>query len=57
MQVDYFKDLLVPDNAYPIAATVFVLMPKAASPVRTRATLDFFQWSLDKGSQTAAQLG
>ena len=45
------------DNAYPITATVFVLMPKAASPARTRAALDFFRWSLEKGSRTAAQLG
>jgi phosphate transport system substrate-binding protein len=30
---------------------------KAASPGRTRAALDFFRWSLEKGSRTAAQLG
>jgi phosphate transport system substrate-binding protein len=43
--------------AYPITATVFVLMPKAASPRRTRAALDFFRWSLEEGSTIAAQLG
>jgi phosphate transport system substrate-binding protein len=45
------------DNAYPITATVFILMHRAASPGRTRAALDFFRWSLEKGSRTAAQLG
>jgi phosphate transport system substrate-binding protein len=44
-------------TAYPIAATVFVLMPRAGSPGRTRAALDFFRWSLDKGARTASQLG
>jgi phosphate transport system substrate-binding protein len=45
------------DNAYPITATVFVLMPKAGSKSRTRAALEFFRWSLEKGSSTATQLG
>jgi phosphate transport system substrate-binding protein len=45
------------ENAYPITATVFVLMPKTASRSRTRAALDFFRWSLERGSSTAAQLG
>jgi phosphate transport system substrate-binding protein len=45
------------ENAYPITATVFVLMQKAGSRSRTRAALDFFRWSLEKGSGTAAQLG
>lgn len=45
------------EQAYPITATVFVLMPKGASRPRTRAALDFFQWSLDKGGAIASQLG
>jgi len=45
------------EQAYPIAATVFVLMHKTASRQRTGAALDFFRWSLDKGSGAAAQLG
>jgi phosphate transport system substrate-binding protein len=54
-------DLLLTDapgeHAYPIVATVFSLMPRAASPRRTRATLQFFTWALDKGAQDAAELG
>ena len=45
------------ENAYPIAATVFVLMHKGASPARTRATLDFFRWSLADGARNATRLG
>jgi phosphate transport system substrate-binding protein len=45
------------ENAYPITATVFVLMHKTAPRARTRAALDFFQWSLEKGSGIATQLG
>ena len=45
------------EAAYPITATVFVLMNKSASRARTRAALDFFRWSLEKGSSTATQLG
>ncbi len=45
------------DTSYPITATVFVLMPKTASRTRTRAALDFFRWTLDKGGSLAAQLG
>lgn len=45
------------ENAYPITATVFILMRKTASRDRTRAALDFFRWSLENGSKTAAQLG
>jgi hypothetical protein len=44
-------------SAYPITATVFVFMHKSAPRARTRATLNFLQWSLDKGAQSAAQLG
>jgi phosphate transport system substrate-binding protein len=45
------------ENAYPITATVFVFMHKSASRAKTRAALDFFRWSLEKGSGTATQLG
>lgn len=44
-------------NAYPIAATVFVLMHKTASPARARAALDFFRWSLEQGASAATRLG
>jgi phosphate transport system substrate-binding protein len=54
-------DLMMTDvpreGAYPIVATVFVLMHKDASPRRTRAALNFFEWSLDKGAQDASALG
>jgi phosphate transport system substrate-binding protein len=54
-------DLMMTDvpreGAYPIVATVFVLMHKTASPRRTRAALNFFEWSLDKGAQDAFALG
>ena len=45
------------EQAYPIAATVFVLVSRTAPRARTRATLDFFRWSLRKGSGTATPLG
>ena len=46
------------DEAYPITATVFVLMHKqSTSPRRSRAALTFFRWALEKGSKDAAALG
>ena len=46
------------DEAYPITATVFVLMHKqSTSPRRSRAALTFFRWALEKGSKEAATLG
>ena len=45
------------EQAYPIAATVFVLVSRTAPRARTRAALDFFRWSLRKGSGTATTLG
>jgi phosphate transport system substrate-binding protein len=46
------------DEAYPITATVFVLMQKQANaPRRSRAALSFFRWALEKGSKDAADLG
>jgi phosphate transport system substrate-binding protein len=54
-------DLMLTDTpgaeAYPIVATVFVLMPKTPLSTRARAAFDFFGWTLDKGAQGAAQLG
>ncbi|BBK41371.1 phosphate-binding protein PstS [Allostella vacuolata] len=45
------------EGAYPIVATVFVLIPKATSPRRIRAALAFFEWSLEKGGKDAEELG
>ena len=45
------------EQAYPITATVFVLIHKGASRNRTRTALDFFRWSLENGSRTAGELG
>ena len=45
-------------DAYPITATVFVLMPRQpAAPRRPRAALSFFKWALEKGNRDAASLG
>ena len=44
-------------DAYPITATVYALIHTGASPSRIRTTLEFFRWSLDHGSTTAAKLG
>lgn len=44
-------------EAYPIAATVFVLMHRTGSLTRTRAALDFFRWSFDRGAAFATELG
>ncbi len=44
-------------DAYPISATVFVIMykaPKVAS--ETKAALDFFQWALESGQKQAEDL-
>ena len=44
-------------DAYPIAATAFVLIAKTAkSPVRARAALEFFRWVLENGQQSASDL-
>lgn len=46
------------EDAYPIAATVFVLMSREPSLLqRPRATLRFFQWALENGADEAAGLG
>lgn len=44
-------------DAYPIAATVFVLMSKSAPWGRTRNTLNFMSYALDKGAGDATALG
>jgi len=44
-------------NAWPIAATVFVIMyktPKDAA--RSKAAMDFFRWALEKGQSRAKEL-
>ena len=44
-------------DAYPIAATAFVLVPKTAkSPARARAAFEFFRWVLENGQQSASDL-
>jgi phosphate transport system substrate-binding protein len=46
------------ENAYPIAATVFVLMHKQQkAPQRTQTAINFFKWSLEKGAKDASDLG
>lgn len=54
-------NLLLTDSAgqqaYPVAATVFVLMRKGASTLQTRNVLNFLEWSLDRGAKEAASLG
>ena len=45
------------EDSYPIAATSFVLMHKAAKdPSRTRMALDFFRWALTEGQKQAGEL-
>jgi phosphate transport system substrate-binding protein len=44
-------------DAYPIAATVFVLVSKTMPARRQRDTLNFIGWALDKGAGDAATLG
>ena len=44
-------------NAYPITASVFVLMPtKAKDPARSKAALDFFRYVLSSGQDQAKKL-
>lgn len=44
-------------QAYPVVATVFVLMKQDGSARRNRAALGFFDWALGKGAGQAATLG
>lgn len=44
-------------DAYPIAASVFVLMPKASkAPQRSKTAFTFFRWVLENGQQIADDL-
>ncbi|MGZ5910516.1 MAG: phosphate ABC transporter substrate-binding protein PstS [Reyranella sp.] len=44
-------------DAYPVAATAFVLIPRTAkSPARTKAALEFFRWVLERGQKSATDL-
>jgi phosphate transport system substrate-binding protein len=44
-------------NAYPIAATAFILIGKTAkNPNRTKAALEFFRWVLENGQKSATDL-
>lgn len=45
------------EAAYPIVATVFILMHKTMPARRAQATFNFLQWSLEKGAKDAADLG
>jgi len=45
------------ENAYPIAATNFILMYKQPKdPKRSKDAIDFFRWALNNGQQQAAAL-
>ncbi|MHC4055382.1 phosphate ABC transporter substrate-binding protein PstS [Bradyrhizobium sp. 25ACV] len=45
------------EDAYPITATTFVLMPKAPkSPDRSAAAIDFVRWALENGKSEAQTL-
>lgn len=45
------------DDAYPIAATVFVIMYKQPKGVgRTNSATDFFRWALESGQKQASDL-
>ena len=44
-------------KAYPISATVFILMYKAPKDAaRSAAAIEFFRWALEKGQDQAAKL-
>lgn len=45
------------DKAYPVTATVFMLMYKQPKDLaRSKAALDFFKWSLESGQEQATSL-
>lgn len=55
-----FDQLLVDapgENAYPVVVTVFAQMKKSGGTLRSRAALNFLQWSLERGAADAAHLG
>jgi phosphate transport system substrate-binding protein len=43
-------------NAYPITASVFVLVPTNKDPGKTKAALDFFRYALEQGREQANKL-
>jgi phosphate transport system substrate-binding protein len=43
-------------DAWPIAASVFVLMPKSSKPEARQGVLEFFGWVLDHGQPMATEL-
>jgi phosphate transport system substrate-binding protein len=44
-------------NAYPIAATTFILVPRRADPAKIKAMEQFFGWALEQGRSQATHLG
>ena len=45
------------EDAYPIAATVFILMYKQPKDsARTNAAMDFYKWALENGQPEATSL-
>ncbi|MDQ8726619.1 phosphate ABC transporter substrate-binding protein PstS [Bradyrhizobium sp. LHD-71] len=55
-----FDQLLVDapgETAYPMVVTVFAQMKKSGGSQRSRATLNFLQWALERGAADAAHLG
>ena len=45
------------DDAWPISATNFMLMPKQPrNPARSQATLAFFKWAFESGQAQASEL-
>ena len=50
------NDVAAP-GAYPIVASVFVLLAKDHPPARTSAIFNLLQWSLDNGAEQATRLG
>jgi phosphate transport system substrate-binding protein len=45
------------DDAYPITATSFILMPKQPKDrIKSKVAIDFFRWSLESGHAAAGAL-
>ena len=44
-------------DAYPVAATVFIIMYKTPKePVRSKSAMDFFRWAMESGQKQANDL-
>lgn len=43
-------------NAYPITASVFILVPTQKGPAKTKAAIDFFKYALEHGQDQAKKL-